>query len=111
MSRIIASARQRKCRNLFAEAVAYAKSVIADPMQKAEWQKRLKRRNGVYNKAITAYMLKEKHARERASFLAERQMMLAFKNEASVKKRNIEICITAELQKGTGRDNYFLDTG
>ena len=60
MSRIIASASQRKCRNLFREAVAYAKTVIADPVKKEKWQKRLKRHNGVYNAAITQYMLEAK---------------------------------------------------
>ncbi|MEP7111244.1 MAG: hypothetical protein ABI760_24825, partial [Ferruginibacter sp.] len=40
MTKIIAFPGQRKCRNLFREAVAYAKSVIADKEKKKEWQKR-----------------------------------------------------------------------
>lgn len=35
MSGIVATPRQRKCRNLFKEAVAYAKEVIADAERKA----------------------------------------------------------------------------
>ena len=38
MSRIIAPTKQRKCRDIFKEAVAYAKQVIADPVAKAAWQ-------------------------------------------------------------------------
>ena len=34
MTNIIASTRQRKCRDLFKEAVAYAKAVIADTVLK-----------------------------------------------------------------------------
>ena len=60
MSRIIASTRQRKCRNVFKEAVRYAKSVIANPALKAQWQKRLRKHNSVYNVAIKEYMLREK---------------------------------------------------
>ena len=56
MSGIVASAGQRQCRNIFKEAVAYAKAVIADPVLKKAWQKRLRRRNGVYNAAVTDYM-------------------------------------------------------
>ena len=65
MSRIIASVQQRKCRNLFREAVAYAKMVIADPVRKAEWQRRIKRPNGVYNKAIKQYILEAKRQIEK----------------------------------------------
>jgi hypothetical protein len=41
MSGIIASAKQRKCRNIFKEAVVYAQAVIADPIKKKEWQSRI----------------------------------------------------------------------
>ena len=39
MTRIIASPGQHKCRDLFREAVAYAKTVIIDKEKKREWQK------------------------------------------------------------------------
>ncbi|MEP7110442.1 MAG: hypothetical protein ABI760_20775 [Ferruginibacter sp.] len=70
MSRIKASAEQRTCRNLFREAVAYAKTVIADKVKKKEWQKKPRRRNGVYNEAVKAYMLKDKLAKQREEMLA-----------------------------------------
>ena len=44
MTNIIATAKQKKQRNLFKEAVAYAKAVIADPTRNVAWQNRLKRR-------------------------------------------------------------------
>jgi len=80
MTRIIASAKQRKCCNLFKEAVEYAKQVIADPVEKAAWQKRLRKRNGVFNAAVKFYMLKEKREKERALMMTNTLLWLAFKN-------------------------------
>ena len=60
MSDIVASMRQRKCRNLFRDAVAYAKEVVADKERKICWQKILRKPNPVYNAAIKEYMLREK---------------------------------------------------
>ncbi|MEP7109074.1 MAG: hypothetical protein ABI760_13865 [Ferruginibacter sp.] len=80
MTKIIASPKQRKCRNLFRNAVAWAKTIIADPVQKAEWQKRLKRRNDVYNEAVKAYLLKDKLAKEREDLLTRRVIWNAFKD-------------------------------
>ncbi|MEP7110798.1 MAG: hypothetical protein ABI760_22580 [Ferruginibacter sp.] len=82
MTKIIASPGQRKCRNLFREAVVYAKSVIADKEKKKEWQKRLRRRNGVYNDAVKAYMLKEKLVKERDRLLTNKLIRNAFINAA-----------------------------
>ena len=65
MTKIIASPGQRKCRNIFKEAVAYAKEVIADPVQKKAWQKKLRRRNSVYYAAIKEYMLRDKRKKEK----------------------------------------------
>ena len=62
MTRIIASAGQRKCRNLFKEAVAYAKTVIADPVKKAAWEKKVKIKYRVFNRVIKEYMLAAKEA-------------------------------------------------
>lgn len=70
MSRIVASVHQRKCRDLFKEAVVFAKTVIADKPRKEAWQKKLRRRNGVYNEAIKYFMLKDKRAKEAAILLA-----------------------------------------
>ena len=71
MSGIEASPDQRICRNLFKEAVAYAKTVIADPVRKKEWQKKLRRRNGVYNKAIKEFMLRERMVKINAETAVE----------------------------------------
>jgi hypothetical protein len=111
MTRIIASARQRKCRNLFAEAVLYAKAVIANPVQKAEWQKKIKRRNGVYNKAIKAFMLREKCAREREELLAAQQMRVAFKNETAGLKKDMLLPAKITGEKAIAAGYCFLETG
>jgi hypothetical protein len=62
MTRIIASARQRKCRNLFKEAVEYAKSVYADPVKKKEWQKKTRKKHRVFNRIVKDYMLAAKES-------------------------------------------------
>ena len=59
MTKIVASKKQRVRRDLFAEAVAWAKTVIADKTKKEEWQKRLKRTKRVYHAAIKEFMLRE----------------------------------------------------
>ncbi len=81
MTRIVASIRQRKCRNLFSEAVSYAKEVISDAERKQQWQKRLRRRNGVYNEAIKYHMLKDKRAKEMALLEAQRLIRIALQND------------------------------
>ena len=111
MSGIIASIQQRRCRNLFAKAVAYAQSVIADPELKAAWQKKIRRRNGVYNKAIKAFMLKEKNVLQRDVFLEMRKMRLAFKNAAMIKKGRRENTVRVPLQKRMVERSAFLETG
>ena len=65
MTKIIASASQRKCRNMFKEAVAYAKTVMADPVKKKEWQKKIKIKNRVFNRIIKEYMLAAKEMKEK----------------------------------------------
>jgi hypothetical protein len=111
MKGIIASAKQRKCRNVFREAVAYAQTVIADPVKKAEWQKRIRRRNGVYNKAITAYMLKAKCDKERETLLIVKEMRLAFKNEISIKSTYVESPAKFVMSNEVITEECFLETG
>ena len=90
MSRIKPSKAQRKCRNMFREAVAWAKQVIADPVYKQAWQKRLRRSNGVYNAAITYYMQKEKKAMLQANRKAViKREKTQLKNSMRCKQRNI----------------------
>ena len=111
MSRIIVSVHQRKCRNLFAEAVAYAKTVIVDPELKAAWQKRIKRKNGVYNEAIRAFMLKEKCMLERIKLLEAQQMRVAFKNETGDIKRDDLLPVKKAGEQAIAIRNCFLETG
>jgi hypothetical protein len=60
MSRIVASSRQRGCRNLFKEAVAYARDINNDPEKKKAYQKKIGRNKIVFNAAISEYMKKVK---------------------------------------------------
>ena len=78
MTKIIASAGQRKCRNLFKEAVAYAKTVIADPLKKKEWQKRIKVKYRVFNRVIREYMLAAKDALDKRQRIAARIIRRCF---------------------------------
>ena len=80
MSGIVASTKQRKCRNLFKEAVAYAKGVIADSERKTCWQKKLRKRNAVYNAAVKEFMLREKKAKQQAFIATNRLLRNAMMN-------------------------------
>ena len=111
MSGIIASAQQRRCRDLFARAVVYAKSVIADPELKKAWQKKIRRRNGVYNKAIKAFMLKEKNILQRDVYLEMQKLRLAFKNAAMIKKGGRENEAKVELRNRVAEGCVYLETG
>src|SRR5690606_26876315 len=90
MTKIIVSAFQRKCRNKFREAVAYAKSVIADKEKKAAWQKTLRRRNGVYNAAIKEFMLREKRRKEIELIKTNRLLNKALKGFLGTLEKKIE---------------------
>jgi hypothetical protein len=56
MSRVKPSKLQRTKRKDFAAAVAYARSIINDPEQKAAYAKRVKKGERVYNFAIKEYL-------------------------------------------------------
>src|ERR1035437_4102866 len=57
MSKVIASKGQRECRDLFKDAVAFAKVAIATPATKLLWKKRLKvPLHRVFNAIIKLYM-------------------------------------------------------
>ena len=62
MTKTIASAQQRKCRNLFKEAVIYANTVYADPVRKKEWWAKARNKGHVFNYIIKEYMLTGKEA-------------------------------------------------
>jgi hypothetical protein len=70
MTKIIASAQQRKCRNLFREAVAYANTVYADPVKKKEWWTKAKNKGHVFNHIIKEYMLAAKEVSEKRQEIA-----------------------------------------
>ncbi len=60
MTGITASGSQRECRNLFKEAVAFAREINNDPEKKKAFRKKIKKGKSVYNAAINEYMLKAK---------------------------------------------------
>jgi len=78
MTRIIPSPKQVQCRKLFGEAHAFAKNIMADPVQKAAWQKKCKRPHRVYNEAVRVYMLKDKLQKARAAELANQLINKAY---------------------------------
>ena len=80
MENIIASKKQRSQRNLFKEAVAYAKIIVSDPVRKAAWQKKIKRKNGVYNEAIKKYLLMTKNEKEGLLLKANYLINQSFQN-------------------------------
>lgn len=60
MTRIIASPGQRTYRDLFREAVAYAREINNDPEKKKAYQKKIGRNQTVFNAAISEYMKRVK---------------------------------------------------
>ena len=106
MTKIIASAGQRKCRNLFKEAVAYAKTVIADPVKKKEWEKKVKIKYRVFNRVIKEYMLAAKKALEQRQQIGAKIIRSCFNPVVD------EICHIAEPSGFTGKhDREFMETG
>ena len=60
MSKVKLSTKQKKSNNLFAEAVAYAKKVIADPVKRKKYEAKLAPGKTVYNTALSDYMKKHR---------------------------------------------------
>ncbi|MEO8853729.1 MAG: hypothetical protein ABI359_08120 [Ginsengibacter sp.] len=60
MTRIVASGEQRECRNLFKDAVAFAKEIVNDPVKKKIYAKKIKKGDSVYHFAIKEYIAKSK---------------------------------------------------
>ena len=56
MSKVKRSEAQKKRQSVFADAVAYAKSITGNPVKKAEYQKKLKEGKSVYHFAIQEYL-------------------------------------------------------
>jgi hypothetical protein len=60
MSDIIASKGQRRFRDLFKEAVAYAQDINNDPEKKKAYKRKIRKNQTVFNAAISEYMKREK---------------------------------------------------
>jgi hypothetical protein len=56
MTHVKPSKLQKLKRKEFASAIAYARSIIKDPVKKAAYAKKLKRGERVYNAAIKEYL-------------------------------------------------------
>ncbi|MEO8771181.1 MAG: hypothetical protein ABI402_13890 [Ferruginibacter sp.] len=115
MSGIVATVHQRKCRNLFKDAVAYAKEVIADIDRKVCWQKKLRKRNSVYNSAIKEYMLRAKKEKQNQFIETNRLLIYALKisgngNDQAANSINIPAGIITEqaVEKLPGKANFYL---
>lgn len=55
-SRVILSEKQKSCNLAFRQAVVYARSIINDPLRKAEYEARLSEGKTVYNTAIAEFL-------------------------------------------------------
>jgi hypothetical protein len=82
MSRIVASEGQRSCRSLFRESVARAQKVMADPVQKAAWLKKVRQKHLVFNMIIKAFMLAEKKAAKKREMTGKYLVRSCFKTIA-----------------------------
>jgi hypothetical protein len=60
MSRVKPSPKQKRNRNLFKEAVAYAKNINRTPALKQAYLKKVKKGENVYHYAIKEYLQKHK---------------------------------------------------
>ncbi len=61
MSRVTPSHRQQAGRSLFAEAVAFAKTINNDPVKKAQYQQMIGKGRSVYHYALQEYMKQAKN--------------------------------------------------
>ena len=72
MSRVIASDEQKKCRQLFKEAVAYARTAYTDPEIKLAIQKKIRHKNRIFSYLVKEYMLRDELKKERDMALVNR---------------------------------------
>ena len=107
MTKIIASAGQRKCRNLFKEAVAYAKTVMVDPVKKKEWQKRIKIKYRVFNRIIKEYMLAAKEMKEKRIRIGAEIIRKCF----TVFPENENILEQETCFANSSATQYYVETG
>jgi glutamate synthase domain-containing protein 2 len=88
MSKIIASKAQRSCRDLFKEAVAFAKQVMKDPVQKKAWQQKIKHKHRVFNQVIKAYLQAIKKAKKQRVITGKYLLRQCFKESVSNKRNS-----------------------
>ena len=94
MTKIIASAQQRKCRNLFKEAVDYANKVYADPVKKSEWTNKSRKKHRVFNYIIKEYMLAAKEAAQKRQEIGAVIIQKCFPHlEKTQTKKNSRKCL------------------
>ena len=79
MTPIVATEKQRACRNKFREAVAWAKEYISDQERKDAYKPWFRQRKRVFNQLIKDFMLKEKKAKAMAERLTDRLIWLAMR--------------------------------
>jgi hypothetical protein len=60
MSKVVPSAKQQACKSIFAEAVAYAQSILADPAKKAAYAGKLPPGKSIYHAALSEYIAMRK---------------------------------------------------
>ena len=60
MSNVVFTDSQKSEQGLFADAIAYARSIISDPVKKAAFKATLEPGRRVYNAAISAYLKEHK---------------------------------------------------
>ena len=60
-SKVVLSVKQKKANSVFKEAVAYAKSVLADPKLQKQYKTKLKKKgSSLYHIALSDYLKKSK---------------------------------------------------
>jgi hypothetical protein len=89
MTKIIASAQQRRCRNLFKEAVVYANAIYADPARKKEWWTKARNKGHVFNYIIKEYMLAAKEAAEKRQEIATIIIRKCFDSSRKIEKADL----------------------
>ncbi len=55
-SKVVLSTKQKKDNKKFTNAVAFARQIINDPIEKDKWQKKIPKDKSVYQQAIKWYM-------------------------------------------------------
>lgn len=102
MTKIVASAAQRSCRDKFRDAVAYAKNVMADPIQKEAWRKKVRIKSYVFVRIVRHYLLELKEAEIKRRNATERLLHRCFNKENKQSIKNY-ISHTVQNNRNTGK--------